>query len=436
MVGAHRFRGFRCCFCVGLAALASSSDWTMEGVNKQQSIDLKICLTMTVTTDPSRHPERIRQRTGDTMYQITWDNEGNPNLHQAVNYGSRSNRSSQHHIQNNEQILMLDQPPQQLSFQDISPTWSYTIVLYSALGLWFLYLLLPRGFRKQYCLAQRKRYAKRKDPDMPAAGYWLPVTQQADQQQPGGGRGGMMTGREPTATADRSPPPVFDDPPLLRSGASVGGGSLPPPSSSGPAPAPRTPNNNMRRKVARPPSPDHPAVKKIPPNRIIAETMGRLQGRGIRLVAHGVHCDPKRVWIRLDDDTQSVSWQTEFPRRVPDQSGQVSIVLMRGSMHRIALCNVLYIDVGKKTNALQRMDDVKVPEVCCLSLLTQNGSLDLQANSKLERDALVSCFSMILDDVHDEDWRALYEASPETSLVGAQGTEVMYQNPSDLQVEI
>ena len=51
--------------------------------------------------------------------------------------------------------------------------------------------------------------------------------------------------------------------------------------------------------------------------------------------------------------------------------------------------------------------------------MTQNGSLDLQASSKLERDALVSCFSMILDDVHTEDWRAIYEATPEPSMANS-----------------
>ena len=173
-------------------------------------------------------------------------------------------------------------------------------------------------------------------------------------------------------------------------------------------------------------------MPKIPPNKILAETMARLQGRGIRLVAHGVHCDPKRVWIRLQDNSKDnpmatpgeqqgeepcVTWQTEFPRRVPNQSGQVSVVLMRGSLHKIVLKNILYIDVGKKTQALQQTKGV--PDSTCLSLLTQNGSLDLQANSKLERDALVSCFSMILDDVHEEDWRALYEASPEPSLANS-----------------
>merc|ERR1719162_2338565 len=185
-----------------------------------------------------------------------------------------------------------------------------------------------------------------------------------------------------------------------------------------------------------PPSPEHPALKKIPPNKIIASTMDRLQNRGIRLVAHGVHCDPKRVWISLKEDEKigggsgrgepSVSWQTEFPRRVPDQTGQVSIVLMRGSLHMISLKNILYIDVGKKTHALQLTRDL--PDSTCFSLLTQNGSLDLQANSKLERDSLVSCFSMILDDIHEEDWRSLYEASPEPSLVSSAASNSFNSN--------
>ena len=42
----------------------------------------------------------------------------------------------------------------------------------------------------------------------------------------------------------------------------------------------------------------------------------------------------------------------------------------------------------------------------------QVGSLDLQANSKLERDAVVSALSYILDQVHwGTDWRKLHEES-------------------------
>jgi len=76
----------------------------------------------------------------------------------------------------------------------------------------------------------------------------------------------------------------------------------------------------------------------------------------------------------------------------------------------------MYIDVGKKTRALLKNDDYSVPANMCFSLLTANGSLDLQTYSKLERDALVSCFSLLLDRIH-ADWRRLYEDS--TSIGGA-----------------
>jgi hypothetical protein len=323
----------------------------------------------------ANHKDRIRQRAGDGLYQIQWEPE---TLLMLPHQDHFQHQQAQHYLRQQS-------PPLELSFQSANAgatVWGYTLFLGASLVTWLLYLLLPRGFRKQYFSSKRKRYVRSDDKDMPAAGYWLPVKRQ-----------GACNFQDNHST--RYPPRY-----------------PPPPAAVTPERPPRHPNPSV------PPSPDHPALHKIPPNKIIAETMARLQGRGIRLVAHGVHCNPKRVWIKLDDDATSVTWQTEFPRRVPNQAGQVSIVLMRGSLHKIALCNVLYIDVGKKTNALQQLPE-NVPAPCCFSLLTQNGSLDLQANSKLERDASVSCFSMILDDVHAEDWRTIYEASPEPSLVNS-----------------
>jgi hypothetical protein len=100
---------------------------------------------------------------------------------------------------------------------------------------------------------------------------------------------------------------------------------------------------------------------------------------------------------------------------VPTLNGDVSIVLMRGSLHKIALPNVLYIDVGKKTTALKKVQNKDILDSHCFSLLTQNGSLDLETNSLLERDSLVACFSMVLDQIHTQDWRKLYEESPPAS---------------------
>mmetsp|Transcript_11939 Transcript_11939/g.28324 ORF Transcript_11939/g.28324 Transcript_11939/m.28324 type:complete len:464 (+) Transcript_11939:172-1563(+) len=339
------------------------------------------------------------------------------------NFGMAPQSSQQH-----QQHL----PEQQLSLQELNPlpesVFSYTMFLTSGLALWVLYLVLPRGVRKQYFRANRKRYARRMDDNMPAAGYWMPVQSVKAQSNAGVSVAGSYTSTIIAAAAARNlqknhrkmhssfpvsvnanthnRPNPLDMTPLTHS----------------PSSPPRATNHEAAL-LKHPPSPEHPALKKIPPNKIIAETMARLQGRGIRLLAHGVHCDPKRVWIRLQENKDiasnepSVTWQTEFPRRVPDQSGNVSIVLMRGSLHSINLKNILYIDVGKKTHALHLTRGVS--DTLCMSLLTQNGSLDLQANSKLERDSLVSCFSMILDEIHEEDWRALYEASPEPSLANS-----------------
>lgn len=313
-------------------------------------------------------------------------------------------------------------PHQQLTTKEMNPlsmpVWSYNLFLGSILGCWVLYLLLPRGFRKQYCRSNVKRYSRRMDNLMPAGGYWLPVRSMQTQST----RSRSM--EEPAIPVTTNPQRVpVKIPADINTQFDNGRGGVPnTPGSDISSPHRSPPQPILKR--GNPPSPEHPALRRIPPNRVIAETMARLQGRGIRLVAHGVHCDPKRVWIRLQDEEDEagtgeacVTWQTEFPRRVPDQSGQVSIVLMRGSLHRIALKDILYIDVGKKTHALLLTQNV--PDNTCLSLLTQNGSLDLQANSKLERDSLVSCFCMMLDDVHEEDWRALYEASPEPSLVNS-----------------
>jgi hypothetical protein len=348
---------------------------------------------------------------------------------QIILMGSLSNSAAASFVDPNIRPF----PEQELSLQVLNPfpesVLSYTLFLASTLGVWVLYLLLPRGFRKQYCRAARKRYTRRIDQRMPPAGYWPPARSMQAQQTVAAAKrkmegfsSGVPTNINTAAAARSDNSPSSDTnwsthtppstPPHYPKEATTESASGPPHQIT-----------DQRRRHSNPPSPEHPALKKIPPNKVIAETMARLQGRGIRLIAHGVHCDPKRVWIRLQDENEdeneepSITWQTEFPRRIPNQSGQVSIVLMRGSLHKIALKNILFIDVGKKTQALNLAKGV--PDVTCLSLLTQNGSLDLQANSKLERDSLVSCMSMILDDVHDEDWRALYQASPEPSLANS-----------------
>ena len=159
------------------------------------------------------------------------------------------------------------------------------------------------------------------------------------------------------------------------------------------------------------PSPNHPQIKPLPADAVWRECYRRLQGTGMRLTAHGVQCPSKRIWLQYTSEDSTLLWQTEFPRQVPSTATRASTVWVRGAIHRIPAGNVLYIDVGKKTTALLQTPATVAPSTC-FSLLTQAGSLDLQANSKLERDAVVSALSYILDQVHQgSEWRRLYDES-------------------------
>jgi hypothetical protein len=181
--------------------------------------------------------------------------------------------------------------------------------------------------------------------------------------------------------------------------------------------------DNPLRNRKHPSSPKHPAISSTPPQSINVETMRHLQSSGIRMMAHGVHCEPRKVWISIDD--QSIIWQSEFKKGIPDMNGKRSLVAVRGSVHRIDWQSIEYIDVGKRTDALKQA--TAVADHLCFSLLTPDGSLDLQSNSQLERDTLVSCLGIKLDEVHGGDWRQLF-----TTTDGGETQSIPGSSPSDV----
>ena len=171
------------------------------------------------------------------------------------------------------------------------------------------------------------------------------------------------------------------------------------------------------------PSPYHPNLlsgHKPPSQMVLSSTMTSLRDPGIRLSAHGTQCQPRRIWIRLDIHAEAIQWRTETlpsstignigsadSNHVEDDkdadggsspTSQTSLITL-GPIHSIALTDILFVDVGKTTAALSKLNSLKIPSQLCFSLLTSNGSLDLQAGSRLERDALISCFCLILDTV-------------------------------------
>ncbi|CAB9512138.1 expressed unknown protein [Seminavis robusta] len=323
--------------------------------------------------------------------------------------------------------------------------WNYMAGVGLFLVVWVLTLMLPKGMRKQFFGANPRRYArrryqasefgdmsttfsalmmdsvdesilqeveKRRLHDMSTLGPPSSTMSSKLQQQQQLQRPQQQSSRGSTVADSESGIESIYLRPMARGTAAKRG-------KAGSTTTGSTTTNSMFR--ASPglfgSSLGHPAIPRLPSAKILNETMQRLKTRGIRLVAHGVASESKRVWIKFEEDTTSLSWQTEFPRKIPNQLGEVSLVMMRGALHRIALPNILYVDVGKKTNAFMKEENKDMLDTVCFSLLTQNGSLDLQANSRLERDALVICFSMILDEVHSQDWRSLYAESPETSAV-------------------
>jgi hypothetical protein len=145
---------------------------------------------------------------------------------------------------------------------------------------------------------------------------------------------------------------------------------------------------------------------------VISAAMQQLRDPGVLIVAHGSRGKPKTVRLSLTET--SITWRTEI-RKLSSHTGtkqqqqQQSILPKMGKLHSVPLSHIMYVDVGKQTTALRRVENASVPDVLCFSLLTKEGSLDLEAASARERDALVSCFSLVLDEVHSaQNWRDIY----------------------------
>jgi hypothetical protein len=354
------------------------------------------------------------------------------------------------------------------------PLTSYVQLVGWGLAAWILYLLLPRGLRKTYCQTDRRRHRRhRQVAILPNQQQHVPImkppatTTLTNMKRPVSPPLNISVPRIRAREIDRhAPPPHHQEhhnpsrggaPP--RNGAAqapkpsayVSGRAAALPSAhpqDDPAPLLLLADDYSRDESlvslledsqfsssntsAEPSSTSHqlgyehryhPAIPTPPSVQILRDTFSRLERGGVRLVAHGIHCESKRVWIRIAYDrlhvpeSFAVKWQTEVCRTVEAADGRISKVWIKrgGPGHTLPLAKVLCVDVGKNTSALAGKPSLD-PSTC-FSLLTSTGSLDLEARSRLERDAIVCCLSRLLDQVHDTDWRQLYRESPEPSTV-------------------
>jgi len=136
---------------------------------------------------------------------------------------------------------------------------------------------------------------------------------------------------------------------------------------------------------------------------VISAAMQQLRDPGVLIIAHGSKGKPKTVRLQLTES--AITWRTETRKK---GSGKEKAPPKMGKLHQVPLAHIMYVDVGKQTTALRRVENAHVSEALCFSLLTKEGSLDLEANSARERDALVSCFSLVLDEIHAQNWRDIY----------------------------
>jgi hypothetical protein len=121
------------------------------------------------------------------------------------------------------------------------------------------------------------------------------------------------------------------------------------------------------------------------------------------IVVHGSRGKPKTVRLVLTET--AITWRTEM-RKKNVQGGKE---LKLGKLHQVPLSHIMCVDIGKQTTALHRVENAAVSEALCFSLLTKECSLDLEANSPRERDALVQCFSLVLDEMHAQNRRSARE---------------------------
>lgn len=167
--------------------------------------------------------------------------------------------------------------------------------------------------------------------------------------------------------------------------------------------------------------PDRLCRHKVPSEMVISSTLTSLREPGVRLYAHGTQCVPRRIWIQINVQREIIEWRTE-------DSHKNSNGARLGPKHVIPLQDILFVDVGKSTTALKQLPENEFSSDICFSILTRNGSLDLRTSNKLERDALVSCFCLILDTVYltnpnGKHWRSLYDGVENTNSPSSTPTE-------------
>ncbi|KAL7537551.1 hypothetical protein ACHAWF_005800 [Thalassiosira exigua] len=265
-------------------------------------------------------------------------------------------------------------------FLGVNPA-HFSAGLFGLLFLFVLYLLLPRGVRVQYFGSHPKRYA------------WSARSRSGRRGK--GGRGGGSGGDGSHSGVGGGAGGGGGGGSSVGSGARGGGGAAGPYGPPGHGPG----YGDGKASASQGGISGGASGEDI----VVSAAMQQLRDPGVLIVAHGSRGKPKTVRLVLTE--QAITWRTEMRKKSAHGGGKE---LKLGKLHQVPLSHIMYVDIGKQTTALRRVENASVSEALCFSLLTKEGSLDLEANSPRERDALVQCFSLVLDEVHAQNWRDIY----------------------------
>lgn len=123
------------------------------------------------------------------------------------------------------------------------------------------------------------------------------------------------------------------------------------------------------------------AFKELSPqDEALRKTFHSVLKEGMTLLLHTGDKNPKQVHLTLVGTELRWKAAKVFAR----------------NLYKIDLRDIKYVEWGKQTSTFQKHPSMGASEDLCFSLITDKVTVDLEASSKVERDALVQGFSLVV----------------------------------------
>lgn len=122
-----------------------------------------------------------------------------------------------------------------------------------------------------------------------------------------------------------------------------------------------------------------------PQDEALRKTFHSVLKEGMTMVLHTSEKNPKQIHLTLVGTELRWKAAKVFAR----------------NMYKIDLRDIKYVEWGKQTNTFQKQVSSAASDDQCFSLVTERVTVDLEASSKVERDALVQGFSLVVSGLRE-----------------------------------